>query len=195
MVTHGHFDHADSAPDILNASKKDTAKIIAPGEVSKHYMSECDIPEAKTEKCNKGGTLDFGFCKVSMVPADHSSSCISKDGHIHTGGSPVGFIVQIGETSIYHAGDTNIFMDMQLIEETFHPTILLLPIGDRFTMGPEGAALCCHKFFHSAKHIMPMHFDTFPLLTGTLDDFKTRLGEKQCLMVNSFDYLEKDLIL
>ena len=194
LVTHGHFDHASSAPAILKASKKDTAKIITPGEVAKHYISDCDIPESKTEKLGKGGTLDFGFCKISMVPADHSSSCITKDGHIHTGGAPVGFIVSIAplDATIYHFGDTNIFMDMSLIEETFHPNILLLPIGDRFTMGPEGAALSVTKFFKSAKYIVPMHFDTFPLLTGTYEEFKEKLGDKKEMLVNTYEMLEKD---
>ena len=66
-------------------------------------------------------------------------------------------------------------MDMELIEELYHPNFLLIPIGDRFTMGPEGAALACKKFFKSARYIVPMHYGTFPLLTGTFEDFQTEL--------------------
>ena len=130
---------------------------------------------------NKGGTIDYGFCKISMTPADHSSCCIGPDGHIESGGDPNGFIINIPHLNarIYHAGDTNCFMDMELIEELYHPDILLLPIGDRFTMGPEGAALSCSRFFKSAKHIVPMHYGTFPLLTGTFDDFKKELEKKK----------------
>jgi len=67
---------------------------------------------------NKGGSIDFGFCKVSMTTADHSSSCISNDGHIDSGGAPAGFVLHIPQCNakIYHGGDTNVFTDMGIIE-------------------------------------------------------------------------------
>ena len=71
----------------------------------------------------------------------------------------------------------------------------MIPIGDRFTMGAEGASVACNKFFHSAKYIVPMHFGTFPLLTGTYEDFKAQLEKKgvnTSLLVNTPEILEKD---
>jgi len=130
---------------------------------------------------NKGGTIDYGFAKVSMTPADHSSCCMCPSGDIANGGAPGGFVLHIPHLNarIYHAGDTNVFTDMELIEELWHPNILLIPIGDRFTMGPEGAALCCSRYFSSAKYVLPMHYGTFPLLTGTFERFKEELEGRQ----------------
>jgi L-ascorbate metabolism protein UlaG (beta-lactamase superfamily) len=90
------------------------------------------------------------------------------------GGEPGGFVLQIPHLNgrIYHGGDTNVFSDMKIIEDLYQPNILMIPIGDRFTMGPQGAAYAVKNFFHSAKHIIPMHYGTFPLLTGTLEEFK-----------------------
>lgn len=69
--------------------------------------------------------------------------------------------------SIYHAGDTGVFLDMQLIDELYKPDYLLLPIGGNFTMGPEEAALACQRFFKNASTVIPMHFGTFDRLPGT----------------------------
>ena len=114
LITHGHFDHASSAPDIVKGSKKEGAKIVANWEICKHYQDNCSVAESMTEMMNKGGTIDYGYCKVSMTTADHSSSCISNEGHIHSGGDPTGFVITIPHINarIYHAGDTNVFMDM-----------------------------------------------------------------------------------
>ena len=129
---------------------------------------------------NKGGTINFGFCQITMTTADHSSSCMCPNGDIVNGGNPGGFVIHIPHLNarIYHGGDTNVFMDMELIEELNHPNILLIPIGDRFTMGPPGAALAVKKFFKSAKYVVPMHFGTFPLLTGTLESFREELTKQ-----------------
>lgn len=115
-----------------------------------------------------------------MTTADHSSCCLSPEGHIEVGGDPGGFVLHIPHLNarIYHGGDTNVFMDMQLIQELFDPNVIMIPIGDRFTMGPTGAALACQKFFPTAKKIVPMHYGTFPLLTGTYEDFAAELDKK-----------------
>ena len=129
---------------------------------------------------NKGGNIDYGWCQVAMVNADHTSCCVSPDGNIENGGDPAGFVITIPSCNarVYHAGDTNVFMDMELIEELFKPNVLLIPIGDRFTMGPKEAALAVKRFFKSAQYIFPMHYGTFPLLTGTPEAFKACLQEK-----------------
>ena len=82
LVTHGHFDHSSSAPEIVKSSTKENARIVSNFEICTHYQNRCGVPEGQLEKMNKGGTIDFGYCKVSMTPADHSSCCISHEGHI-----------------------------------------------------------------------------------------------------------------
>jgi L-ascorbate metabolism protein UlaG (beta-lactamase superfamily) len=147
--------------------------LVSNYEICSFIEKNQGLTEEQIDKMNKGGTIDYGYCKVHMVAADHSSSCMGHDGHMENGGQPAGFVLDIPHLNarIYHGGDTNIFMDMELIEELYHPNFLLIPIGDRFTMGPEGAALACKKFFKSARYIIPMHYGTFPMLTGTFEDF------------------------
>lgn len=180
MVTHGHFDHSSSAADLLSWSKKDHSRIVANYEICSFYQKHKEVEDTRLEKMNKGGTLDFGYGQVTMTTADHSSSCMCPNGDITDGGAPGGFVLTIPHLNarIYHAGDTNVFMDMELIEELNHPNILLIPIGDRFTMGSEGAAVTVDKFFKSTQLIFPMHFGTFPLLTGTFEGFKESLSKR-----------------
>lgn len=180
LVTHGHFDHSSSSPDIVKASKHEHVKVVSNFEITLFFEKKCGLKDTQTEKMNKGGTIDYGWCKVTMTTADHSSCCLGPEGHIENGGAPGGFVLHVPHMNarIYHGGDTNVFMDMELIEELNKPNILMIPIGDRFTMGPEGAALACQKFFHSAKLIIPMHYGTFPLLTGTFEAFEAELEKR-----------------
>ena len=128
-----------------------------------------------------------------MVNADHSSSCMCPAGDMHGTGAPIGFVICIPHLNarIYHAGDTNVTSEMGITEELYHPNILMLPIGDRFTMGPEGAALACSNFLKSAAYIIPMHYETFPLLSGTWEGFKAELERRNVdtkLLVHSPDH-------
>lgn len=118
---------------------------------------------------NKGGTVDFGFCTITMVSADHSSGCLL-DTCLVVGGEPAGYVIKAHDFGIYHAGDTNVFSDMEIISEIYAPTHALLPIGGHFTMGPEEAAYAVCKFLKSVRHVVPMHFGTFPLLKGTIEE-------------------------
>lgn len=129
---------------------------------------------------NKGGTIDYGFCQVTMVTADHSSCCGIPGGDIFDGGAPGGFVLTIPHLNarIYHGGDTNVFGDMGIINDLYNPNIIMIPIGDRFTMGPREAAYASQKYFPNARYIVPMHYGTFPLLTGTLEAFKEELGKR-----------------
>ena len=88
---------------------------------------------------------------------------------------PGGFVIEAPSlATVYHAGDTDVFSDMKLIDEMYAPRILMLPIGDHFTMGPKGAAIAARYFDPAA--IIPIHYATFPMLTGTVEEFKQHLG-------------------
>ena len=114
---------------------------------------------------NKGGTLTFDGISVSMVPAEHSSGWI-EDGNLVYMGEAVGYVVKFEDAlTIYFAGATTVFGDMRLIRKLHAPELAFLPIGDRFTMGPEGAALACELL--GVVQVVPMHYGTFPVLTGT----------------------------
>ena len=121
---------------------------------------------------NTGGTIYTDDFDVTFVRADHSSS--SSDVYL---GNPCGLIIRAkpdGPT-LYHMGDTDIFGDMELINEIYKPDIGIVPIGDRFTMRPATAALACRRFFNFSM-IIPCHYMTFPLLLQTADGFVAEMG-------------------
>jgi len=177
LISHGHFDHSGSAADIIKASKKPNPVAISNYELIGGYLvKQCGVPAERGFGMNKGGTADFGFCKITAVSADHSSGCPGhEEGTFGYGGNPMGFVITLADTTIYHAGDTNVFLDMELINDLYSPKVLLLPIGSRFTMGPSEAAYSVSRFFKKAHTVVPMHFATFPLLTGTFEEFVSEL--------------------
>jgi len=114
---------------------------------------------------NKGGTQQVADIRVTQTHADHSCG-IDDDGQIVYGGEACGYVVEFENgVRIYHAGDTALFGDMRLIRELYEPSIVMLPVGDHFTMGPREAAYSCNLL--QPKIVIPMHFSTFPALTGT----------------------------
>jgi L-ascorbate metabolism protein UlaG (beta-lactamase superfamily) len=120
-----------------------------------------------TSPMNKGGTQKVGDLEVTMVNAIHSCGITDGDKIIY-GGEASGFVIGLpGGLRVYHAGDTAVFGDMKLIADLYAPDVALLPIGDHFTMGPREAALAIRLL--AVRHVIPMHFATFPLLTGTPD--------------------------
>jgi L-ascorbate metabolism protein UlaG (beta-lactamase superfamily) len=120
---------------------------------------------SQTVGMNKGGTFDLGFVKLTMTHAIHSCGILD-DGKIIYGGEAAGYVVtQNDGRRIYVAGDTNVFSDMALIQELYQPQLAFLPIGDHFTMGPHEAAKAVRLL--KVPRVIPMHFGTFPLLTGT----------------------------
>lgn len=119
---------------------------------------------------NKGGTQRVGDIKVTMVHADHSCGIQDGDQLIY-GGEAVGYVIEFENgVKIYHAGDTNVFGDMAIIRELYAPEIVMLPVGDHFTMGPREAAYACNLL--KPKTVIPMHFGTFPVLTGSPAELK-----------------------
>ena len=110
-----------------------------------------------------------------MTHAQHSSHIQDGDQIIYAG-EPAGFVVTVPDgRSLYHAGDTNVFSDMSLIKRLYDPELAMLPIGDLYTMDPREAALACE--FLQPKTVLPMHYGTFPPLTGTPDELRRLLGE------------------
>lgn len=159
LVTHGHFDHVG---DLVPVARSTGAPVVATFEL-------CSWLEQKglqnVVPMNKGGAVEVAGVMVAMVRADHTSAAV-EDGRIVYLGEPVGYVIRFEDgLTVYFAGDTALFGDMQLIRELYAPTIAFLPIGDRFTMGPEAAARACDLL--GVRQVVPMHFGTFPQLTGT----------------------------
>jgi L-ascorbate metabolism protein UlaG (beta-lactamase superfamily) len=126
---------------------------------------------------NKSGTLFYPWGTVTMVNAEHSSTCGMHEGFLIPGGNAAGFVINFkAGKSVYHSGDTGVFGDMALIDELYRPDILLIASGGNFTMGPKEAAYACTKLFKSATTVIPMHFGTFPpMLPDNFAEFKQEL--------------------
>lgn len=164
LVTHGHGDHIG---DTLAIAKETGATIVANYEVCMWLATK---GAEKVDPANTGGTLDLGGFTATFVRADHSSTMIEDDVFTPLG-LPNGIIVKApGEPSVYHLGDTDVFGDMALIQERFAPDILIVPIGDRFTMGAEGAAFAVKRFF-KPKAVIPCHYGSFPIIAPDASAF------------------------
>jgi L-ascorbate metabolism protein UlaG (beta-lactamase superfamily) len=123
---------------------------------------------------SKGGTVDLGGCKVTMVHADHSCGITDGDTTVY-GGEAVGYILTMANgLTIYAAGDTNVFSDMAIYADLYQPQIAILPIGDFYTMGPREAAYAAKLL--RAQTIIPAHYATFPMLTGNPQALREALG-------------------
>ena len=157
-LTHGHADHIG---DTARLAKRHGSVIIAQPEICQ-YLAKGGLD--KFQQMNIGGTIDLCDLTISMVSAQHSSTIVEQ-GNIIALGDPTGLVLGGESHSIYHAGDTGLFSDMKLIQRLYSPTIGLIPIGDRFTMGPEAAAIACNEFLE-LDYVIPIHWGTFGLLTG-----------------------------
>jgi L-ascorbate metabolism protein UlaG (beta-lactamase superfamily) len=159
LITHGHSDHTGDAVSIGRSSG---AQIVAPYEVSL-WLQQKGLKSVTG--MNPGGTLKVLGLQVTMVPAMHSSS-VEEEGRIIYLGVATGYVITFEDgLTIYYSGDTSIFGDMRLIGEMYRPSIAFLPIGDLYTMGPEQASKACELL--GVKQVVPMHYGTFPALTGT----------------------------
>lgn len=160
LITHGHSDHMADAVEV--ARRYHPRQVVASFEIC-HWLGGKGV-----EGCtpmNVGGTQDVLDLKVTMVRADHTSS-IDDGGRFVEGGAPSGYVVRLpGGYTFYHAGDTALFSDMQLIGELWRPELAFLPIGDLFTMDPQQAARAAS--FLGVRRVIPIHWGTFPALTGT----------------------------
>ncbi|MCH5584336.1 metal-dependent hydrolase [Shimazuella sp. AN120528] len=170
LLTHGHGDHLG---DTIPIAKKNNAKVIAPVELAT-WLSWQGL---ETYGMNIGGSCDFPFGRVKLTLAHHSSSFEDHEKkEIIYLGNPAGFLLQIEGKIIYHAGDTSLFSDMKLIGMQNDIDIAFLPIGDYFTMGPEDALIAAEWI--DAKQVVPIHYNTFPVIEQDASKFITNLRYK-----------------
>jgi L-ascorbate metabolism protein UlaG (beta-lactamase superfamily) len=167
LVTHGHGDHVGNTVEL--AARSDSM-VVAIYEVANHLRK---LGVSRLSDINKGGSVKIGGISVTMVDAKHSSG-IDGDGIPVAGADPAGYVVEFENgQSLYHAGDTGVFVDMKLIAELYRPQIVILPIGGHYTMGPREAAKACSML--NPKVIIGMHYGTFPVLSGTPQELKKYL--------------------
>ncbi|TBL75658.1 metal-dependent hydrolase [Paenibacillus thalictri] len=156
LLTHGHNDHVGDAEAI---AKQNDALIVAPNELA-DYMG---WQGCRVHPMHIGGSYTFDFGKVKLTPALHGSGyAVPESKQIIYMGMPSGILLSVDGLTIYHAGDTALFSDMKLIGELNKIDLAFLPIGDNFTMGPEDALLAAQWL--GAKKVIPVHYNTFPLL-------------------------------
>jgi L-ascorbate metabolism protein UlaG (beta-lactamase superfamily) len=160
LLSHAHDDHLGAT--IALAQRFPAAKILCMYELY-CYLESKGVTTALG--MNKGGTADLGFARVTMTHAFHSSS-VSEGGVRVYAGEPAGLAIEAAGKKLYFAGDTCAFGDMRMIAELYGPLDLaMLPIGDLYTMGPREAAYAARLL--RPKQILPIHWGTFPVLTGT----------------------------
>jgi L-ascorbate metabolism protein UlaG (beta-lactamase superfamily) len=167
LLSHGHSDHST---DVVAVAKATNATVVSIFEIYS-WLGAKGLQNF--EPMNKGGTITAKGLRITMTDARHSSS-IDEGGLIYLG-EPAGFIIKLeDERTIYFAGDTCLFGDMKVIAELYKPSIAFLPIGDRFTMGPDTAAIAARWL--GVRQVVPMHWGTFPMLTGTPHQLKELLA-------------------
>lgn len=167
LISHGHSDHITDAAAM---ARQTGATVVGMWEVTS-WLGTKGVQNL--EPMNKGGTITAKGLRITMTDARHSSS-VDDNGIVYLG-EAAGFVITLENGQvIYYAGDTALFGDMKLIAELYRPDIAFLPIGDRFTMGPDTAALAAKWL--GVKQVVPMHYGTFPLLTGTPEQLEKHLG-------------------
>ena len=166
-ISHAHFDHIG---DVIPLARKFEPKVVAIFETAV-WLEKKGVKN--TIGINKGGTLDLGFVKLTMTHALHS--CAIKDGdQLLYGGEAAGYILTLKNGArAYFAGDTAVFSEMDLIRQIYEPSLAFLPIGDHFTMGPDEAAFAARML--RVKRVIPMHYGTFPVLTGRPEQLAQKL--------------------
>lgn len=170
LLTHAHNDHFG---DTIELAKRNKAKVICSHEAAT-YLGWQGI---EAHGMSIGGSFTFDFGKVQMTPAFHGNSYIDEQKQqIIYMGMPAGLVIQLGKHCIYHAGDTSLYSDMQLLKRKYDIDLALLPIGDNFTMGPEDAVQAAE--WVGAKHVVPIHYNTFPPIQQDGQRFIEQLANK-----------------
>lgn len=165
LITHGHGDHIG---DSVAIAQRTGAKVVTNYDLCMYLASK---GLESFEPMNTGGTTDQGGFQVTLVRADHSAGLVEMGVGFPLGNANGVVVRAPGEPTVYHAGDTDVFGDMALIAELYRPDVVILPIGDRFTMGPEAAAFAAKRYFGSAQAVIPCHYGSFPIIEPTADRF------------------------
>jgi L-ascorbate metabolism protein UlaG (beta-lactamase superfamily) len=166
-ASHAHSDHIGG---LIALAKEFQPKIVCIYEIATWLQSK---GIQNTIGVNKGGTVDLGFARLTMTHAIHSSAIQDGDKMLY-GGEAAGYILTARDgRRAYFAGDTALFGDMALIAQLYEPEIAFLPIGDHFTMGPHEAAQAARLL--KVKRVIPMHYGTFPALTGRPEEIGAEL--------------------
>ncbi|MCY7323447.1 MAG: metal-dependent hydrolase [Phormidesmis sp. CAN_BIN36] len=179
LITHGHFDHVGDAAAIAQKTK---AKLVSTADLGQALVNYGGYPKdlvSLETQGNFGGELTLlnGDVKVAFISAVHSSAVASDGSPAQYAGNPGGFLISVKNGPvIYHTGDTDLFQDMTLIPQFRKVSLMLACIGDHFTMGPTRAAAAVRLVNPAA--VVPMHFGTFPALTGTPDAFAQALKQQ-----------------
>lgn len=182
LLTHGHNDHLGDTVDI---AKRNNALVVAIADLAT-YLGWKGV---NTHPLSIGGAYTFDFGKVKLTQAFHGSSFTEEENQqiIYTG-MPAGLLLTIENKIIYHAGDTGLFSDMKLLGEFYDIDVAFLPIGDNFTMGPEDALIAADWI--NAKLVVPIHYNTFPLIKQDANAFVKRLKKSQGKVLHPGDTLQ-----
>src|SRR6266516_4001140 len=180
LVSHGHSDHVGNAVEI---GRKTRAKLVATFDLSAAMVAGLGYPSELTDSDTTGhfgGTLNLlnGEVAVTFVPAWHGAGVATDENSVPVyGGTPSGLVIAIRNgPTIYHTGDTDLFSDMALVSRFNKIDIMLVCIGDHFTMGPARAAEAVKLV--APQTVIPMHYGTFPVLTGTPEEFGRELKQR-----------------
>ena len=176
VLSHGHADHV---ADAVAVAKRTGAHCIAIVELAK-WLEGQGVEQVSDP--NFGGTVEFEWGYVSLVPAWHTNTIPGSEEspfsaeHGIAIGPAAGLVIKIGETTVYHAGDTCLFSDMKLIAQRSDVDVALLPIGGHYTMDRRDAVVAAE--FVGAPTVIPMHYDTFPAIEADADAYKAEVEEK-----------------
>src|SRR5262245_40226190 len=178
VVSHGHDDHVGDAVAI---AQRFDCPLVAQVEL-RGWLAGKGLPADGSLAPNKGGTVRVADVRVTLTDANHSSSSFADDTFVYLGES-CGVVIRLDDgPTIYFAGDTNVFGDMALVRRIYAPDVAVLPIGDHYTMGPEEAAVAAELV--GAPRVVPSHYGTFPILTGTPDALRPLLPADTELVVS-----------
>ncbi len=182
LLTHGHGDHIGDAVPI---ARRSGATIIASFELANY----CEARGAETHDLGIGGSYPFPFGRVKLTQATHSSSITTDDGTIVYLGNPAGIIVRFDGKTIYNTGDTGLFGDMALIGRLEKPDVVIMPIGDNYTMGIDDAVEAVRLI--GAGTVIPVHYNTFPVIEQDPNEFVDKVGDlARCVVLKPGDSVQ-----